>query len=142
MFKLLGKLVMVAGVVAGGVYLAKPSVFVARPPKCKPIPVSALDPQPGLAPFRCAPDVPGQGPDIAVGEPRRRYGAGEDPRATNAPPAPRPARAGDLQRLSDERDAAYLDYLDAQDNGDAMAAQRAYAEYGKANARLNRARGR
>src|SRR5205823_2343087 len=87
----LKKTVLLVGLAAAGAYVVQePSVAPSRP--CKPAPVSSMDPQPGLAPWRCMPE--GDGPDhIEAGEPRRVYGNGErpaPPRATGSR-SPRPA---------------------------------------------------
>ncbi len=137
----LGWLVVLASV-GGGAYWARPDLFAflqnRRAAPCKPIPGSALDPQPGLASFRCAPGVPGPGPDIEAGSVRGHYGVGAAP-AQGRAPVSEPAPPASLRQLASERDQAFMAYMQAQRAGDFSAAAK-HEAYMRAQLRLDSAR--
>jgi hypothetical protein len=133
--------IILAGVAVGALvwYQQRPTATPPPPPRCEPMPISKLDPQPGLAPWRCKPT--GDGPHtIETSDPRRVQGNGD---ALTPPPSPsrRPPRpAPDLAELADWKSEAYLDYLDAQDSGDQIRIERARRDYTRASARLDEAK--
>jgi hypothetical protein len=144
----LKNIVLVTALAAAGAHLVRQnagSPSRAQPaspsprPHCTPMPVSAMDPQPGLAPWRCMPETPGEGPDIVVAEPRKVYGH-PDPLAPPPDANRRPPRSADLQELADWKAGAYLDMVDAEHDGDRLAAEQARADYVWASKRLDEAR--
>jgi hypothetical protein len=141
--RFLGWLVVLAGI-GGAAYRARPDLFAfLRSPsnvapgheRCKPIPVSPMDPQPGLAPFRCAPDVPS--PIVEPDSWRSRYGDGSAPPASGRDVEA--TATATLRRVADERDRAFSAFVQAQRAGD-VSADAKHAAYMRAEARLDGAR--